>query len=80
MNKSNGFGLFGIIISTVAGVYRVGPGGERGPSLIAELPHTDQVTITARSLMPGKNYPSKAILLENAQKQQKKGNGGRYTG
>jgi len=78
MNNS-GIGLVGIIISTVKGVIRVGPGGEREP-LIGQLPLTDQATITARSLMPGKNYLSKATLLENAQKQQKKGNGGRYTG
>lgn len=72
MNKSNGFGLIGIIISTVAGVIRVGPGGEREP-LIGHLPLTDQMTLTARSLIPGKNYPNKKTLLKNAERQQSKG-------
>lgn len=60
----------GLIVSSLRGVFRVGPNGEK-EALIAKLPPPDEITIIARSLIPSKGqYPDEVTLAKMVEQQQ----------
>ena len=67
------FQAIGLIVSSLRGVFRVGPNGEK-EALIAKLPPPDEITITARSLIPSRGqYPNGVTLAEMVKQQQNRG-------
>lgn len=66
--------IIGLIVSGAYGVYRIGKAGKE--LLSGTLPKASKESDTARSLMPGPNYPDVETLLKRAKKQQEKGMAG----